>query len=447
MSGQPLIPLALSVCSGYPLTFLRARVQYEMVTHPTLATQLQVPLLGALNEALASHQYALRLDENNPDSLFNTAQVLTSLAEEIAKTDQISDDEAVGLLQQALRLFEKCLSIQEIRYTESQDQAEIAMPEEQTEQAQDSGPSTEEQAESPPAEEQWASIIEPVTKDTLLDTALAQIATLTTLSGLLIPTHTSLLADIETHAAKLLNQTIPSYVTNDPDSPDRTHEIALAKANLTSSLLEANFRAGRIDLETYKRELSTAFSSSDLNLTTSSTSCLANATALLSFSSALADTTNNPATFSLRWQALTRASTLLTQASKIPGIASEDLISTHSLRGDIALSQHRMGQPPIAYEPATKNGPTLLANAATFYRNAGKLLAGSSVSSSEEKRKMEEVGLKAYVVALLQGQDGANAREAIEGVSKDGVKDRLTDMVDEGLIDAEVGEQIWASLQ
>ena len=416
-----------------------------MVTHPTLAAQLQVPLLDALNETLASHRYALQLDETNSDSLFNTAQVLTSVAEEIAKTESISDDEAVGLLQQALQLFATCLSIQETRYAESQSQAEAAMQEDQPEPASDSDLTEIEGSDGPPAEEQWASIIEPVTKDTLLDTALAQIAALTTLSGLLSPNHTSLLPDIESHAAKILNQTIPSYTTTEPDSPDRNHEIALAKANLTSSLLEANFRAGRIALETYKTELSTAFSSPHLNLTTYPTSCLANAAALLSFSSALADTPNNdPTTFPLRWQALTRASTVLTQASKIPGIAAEDLISTHSQRGDIALLQHRMGQLYPPYETARKNGAALLANAGTFYRNAGKLLAGSS---REEKRRAEEVGVKGYVVAVLQGQDAGQGREVIKGLSRDGVRETLTDMVDEGLIGAEVSERLWVSLQ
>jgi hypothetical protein len=161
----------------------------SLTVYLVLVKQLHGSLGSALEETLASHRYALRLDQDNADTLFNTAQVLTSLAEEICKDDSRSDTAAVGLLVEALELLRRCLALQEFRYTESQEQAEAFGASEETSGGvnvftEDTGGENEgSDAES--ETEQWASIIEPVTKDSLLDTNLAQLSTLTTLFSIL----------------------------------------------------------------------------------------------------------------------------------------------------------------------------------------------------------------------------------------------------------------------
>lgn len=229
---------------------IRARAQFEMATHPILVRQLQAPLISVLEETLASHRYALALDQDNADTLFNIAQVLTSMAEEISKDDLISDTSPIKYLEEALELLQRCLILQQLRYTESQEQAAeaVRLAEEYGKANMNVGEDFEAQSTSVagPDQEQWASVIEPVTKDTLLDTIIAQLSTLTTLCGLLgsspegveVPS----LAWVEEYSSQLLNVQLPKLVKDAAS----TNEADVAKAVLLSALLEAGFRRERL---------------------------------------------------------------------------------------------------------------------------------------------------------------------------------------------------------
>src|SRR5256885_8729544 len=142
-----------------------------------------------LEIALESHRCALRLEPDNADTLFNTAGVLTSIAEETAKDANLSDARALGLLKEALELQNKCLVIQERMFGESQEQQAAMMDPAQLREP-DLTNETTVQPQSPDkdadeSEEQWASIVEPLTKEILLDTIEAQLSTLTTLCSIL----------------------------------------------------------------------------------------------------------------------------------------------------------------------------------------------------------------------------------------------------------------------
>jgi hypothetical protein len=64
------------------------------------------------------------------------------------------------------------------------------------------GPAT---VKPPESEEQWASIVEPVTNNTLLDTLLAQLETLTLLLKNIPDNSNSLLVSISSYAASILD--------------------------------------------------------------------------------------------------------------------------------------------------------------------------------------------------------------------------------------------------
>src|SRR5271156_5358027 len=62
------------------------------------------------------------------DILSNTAQVLTSLVEAITedRSGSASNEDGLRLLEEAIELFQRCLTLQEFDYAESQAQEEEA---------------------------------------------------------------------------------------------------------------------------------------------------------------------------------------------------------------------------------------------------------------------------------------------------------------------------------
>lgn len=397
-----------------------------------LVKQLPAPLMSVLEETLASHRYALGLDQDNADTLFNTAQVLTSIGEEIAKDDSVSDISAVRYLEEALELLQRCLALQEFRYTEFQEQAAAVL--QASEEAQNEAMPTDEAPEanvSPdtgPEQEQWASIVEPVTKDTLLDTALAQLSTLTTLCGILgssaqtpgVPS----LAWIEEYSSKLLNVQLPPL----SEATDRSVEAGLAKATFVSAMLEAGYKKGSIDVQTYRRERDAAFSA--LSLPTTSDFFMANVASLLAFNNALAETeslsTANSDLLSLRWNSLATSISNLATASKLPDIEPDNLPKTHLLRGDASLYQYQLSKPPSSYPPAVKNAAALLKNAEVFYRNASRL---THDGQERDKSRVQEA-----IVMILEG-NVHGGREQLKTTAATRGDDWLRDHIDEVVAD------------
>lgn len=114
------------------------------------------------------------------DCSSNTAQILTSLYE----TDQTG--QSIHLLDEALELFSTCLTIQEGLLQQSQAQQTAALTSVSDDDVMDTDDNNEDggvsittsESTRAPQEEQWASIVEPVTNSTLLDTLIAQLETL-----------------------------------------------------------------------------------------------------------------------------------------------------------------------------------------------------------------------------------------------------------------------------
>lgn len=408
-----------------------------MATHPILVRQLQAPLMSVLEETLESHRYALRLDQDNADTLFNTAQVLTSIAEEIHKNVSASDGLAVRSLEEALELLQRCLALQEFRYTESEEQAAEALQA----SGEAGGRSIDEAFEQPgnmnagseQEQEQWALIIEPVTKDTLIDTAIAQLSTLTTLCGILgsspaasgVPS----LAWVEEYSSKLLNVRLPTLI----EGTRQIHEAVVAKAVFISAMLEAGFRTNKIDLPTYRRERDAAFS--ELVVSESSASLMANVASLFAFNSALSEAEISSTAIadlaSLRWKALATAIVNLATVSKLSDKPSEDLPKTHMLRGDGSLYQYQLSKPPLSYAPAVKNSSALLKNAEVFYRNASRL------TNDDEER--DRCKVREAIVVSLEGNMQAG-RVQLESVTASRGDQWLRDLLEDLAADALLGE-------
>ena len=428
------IPPNSELCPNVP----RARVQYEIATHPVLAQQAQLPILRLLEAALTSHRYALQLEPDSHDTLFNTAGVLASIAEEIAKDANLPDGRALDLLEEALKLQNRCLAIQEHMFVESEEQQAAMERASQLPEPEFSNEITM-QPQSPDAgaglsDEQWASIVEPVTRETLLDTIEAQLSTLTTVCSILssspgsIPTST--LAWVEDYASKLLNVKAPTYLEG---TTDRSQDFALVKANFLSALLEVGFRSGKLDPQTYERERHATFAVRDLNGSNSSAPLFANATSLIAFNSALAETMLvDVAPLSLmRWNALTTAIADLTTAAKLADTPAEDLPKTHLMRGDASILQYQLSKPAAAYQAAVSNAASLLKNAEVFYRNASKL------TKDDEERK--DALLKESVATSIQDKErGAIKFQALaDAQGSQWTTVHVDDLMTEGLFGGE----------
>ncbi|KAI9374529.1 hypothetical protein BJX61DRAFT_532274 [Aspergillus egyptiacus] len=390
--------------SAFDLAYNKARVQYEITQHPRLAAQLSTPLMEMLRAALHSHREALHLEQDNADALFNTAQVLTSLAEAITDTKRPVEEQlnqAVKFLQEAIELFQRCLILQEMRFTEMQEQIR-QMESGEVEQSEE----MEDVQESPHAgepkegeqQEQWAAVVEPVTKDTLVDTAVAQLDALSTLCNLLTYDPGVGLGWVEEYSSELLQDKITTYV----EGSTRHYEVALSRARFNAALNEVLYRSGRTDVETYYSTVVTAFGP-DLDISADPEGLCAKADALISFNTATAEQPpdHDPEAFkkslNLRWQALSAAVDALTKASKLPD--AENVPKIHIARGDVEMNRWRLGLSPWEYAMAQQNAAILLRNAQTYYRGAAAL------ARRDGSRDEERDGIcKEAIAAAIEGQ-------------------------------------------
>lgn len=405
--------------NSFDLAYNKARVQYEVATHPKLAKQLQSPLLDVLRAALSSHDYALKLDENDADLLFNTSQVLTSIAEELANSG--TSHEAIRLLQSALKLQARCFSVQQLKYAENlRQQEEVRQifenaPADQSASRDNVPPSdTQTDASSTSDDGQWALVVEPVTIATMAETVVACLATMTTLCTTIassgIEALIAVLPTLADENTELIGKTT-SWIF--PDQSPVLDEIRLADTILKAALLDAAFVFEKLDAETYARELGQLWDA-HRTLQSSPSALLAHANALISFNSSISTTNSDE---SLRWTALSTTITALTNASKLPSISAEEKFQTHLLRGDVSLL---LCQLRTRYKPAASNAAVLLKNAVVFYRNAALL--------SMEQEAKDKASFKAIVAQTL-GEKGQVLRGDLEGV-----KEKLQEMLDDGLL-------------
>ena len=367
----------------------------------------------------------------------NAAQVLTSLAEEISegrRSSQSSRDDALKLLQEALELFQRCLTVQEFQFTDSQEMMELGDEDVPNTEGNGSGGDRDMMSNSSETtkDERWASVLEPVTKDTLVDTAVAQMQALTTACGLMTSDAGSGLAWLEEYSDSLLRGKMATYA----EGTDRQHEVDLAKANFICALADTSYRTGRIDLQTYERELTSSFGQ-NLDLSLDPQGLCDRADALITFASTVLETVFSTGEVNreelsrlsdLLWQQLTSAGTSLTSASKLP--TARNLTTINIARGDVELRRFRLGQPPLEHAVAKRSAATLLKNAQTYYRGAARLAKGDG-SEDEEREAM----VKFAVTETMAG--GEMNRCELQGTARMEILVVVEEMVEDSIIATE----------
>ncbi len=444
-----------------------------------------------LEETLNAHRFAISLNPENTDILFNTAQVLTSLAEVLLESGSVATTkyDARPLLEEAVEIFTRCLEAQQQEY--AQMQAEIANAtasgeyqeawegeRQQPVEASDAD-AMEDSSASSETQGDWATVEAPLTPESILETCTAQLGALITLLGLydvmvdlpnmekkaqdgletsstkipalidLIDKSPSTKAAPEPQAGPTLSIGSTSAAEEATTSPKE--DANLAVANFQASIAEMKFRSASFTSTQYAQAVEQIFSPLISDTTGATTLDLASinirsayADALMDFASALADgaqyTPSSPTFASdteIQWIALTQAQTILTKLSSAPYtsiLSATRLANTLLARGDTDLFRFRISSFVIAKPAWTKSRPVLVANAGVFYRGARSY---AEKAGSSEVQSVADA--KASVAELLKEvSSGATlTRESWKGRTA-GVEKVAAQMIEEGIIDASI---------
>lgn len=462
---------------------IRANLEYNMIQDEKIA-----PMLGnridLLQETLRSHRSAMGLNPEIVEIVFNTGQVLTSLAEALLDTwNPEARGTARQLLEEAVALFTKCLVKQQDEY--EQIQTEIANvqakqgafsppmpPQAIPEAAMDSA------GASPEAPEEWATVVEPITPDTILETCTAQLGAYTTLLDLY---STSDYGSIELQASHILNtakNTIPTFIdlagtaafstrAEEPaagpvlsigtsstveETTSPKDDALLAAANFYAALAEIKYRNDQATTTEYandtERIYSALMSSDDSSrLPLRQINVLsAYADALFDLASAISDSPRYtptsqsfPDDLNTQWTALTQAQTILTRlstGSHTSTLPFSQLAQIFLARGDTDLFRFRLSLLDSAKPAWTKSKNVLVTNAGVFYRGA-RIYAEKAGTADVHKT----ADAKAIVAEILkEAASGSGKKDERWKAKAEDVARVLQQMVEEGIIDKENAE-------
>jgi hypothetical protein len=448
-----------------------------------------------LEETLSSHRFAISLNPTNTDILFNAAQVLTSLSE--AGAQAAGNHDARSLLEEAVNIFTKCLESQQQEY--SQIQAEIAkaqasgeyqeawegerqQPTEAQEEDMETGSSHSEAAGD------WATVEEPLTPQSILETCTAQLSALTALFGLYDPATdlssiekkaqdgldtatTKIPALIElidkSPSAKIMDEpkagpTLSIGSTTAPEEATTTpkDDAILAAAIFQASIADMQYRSGRGTSSEYAEAVERFFSKLTPNTEQNNGADLASiniqsayADALIELERTLAGNPQHTAsspTFAtdtnIQWTALSQAQTILTKLSSAPYtsvLPPSRLADVFIARGDTDLFRFRISLLEGAKSAWVKARPTLVANAGVFYRGARSY---AERAGALEIRAMADA--KANVAETLK--KAASELGVLNESWKGGFDDMaraLEQMVQEGMVGQETAEGVLELMQ
>ena len=316
---------------------------------------------------------------------------MTSQAELI--TDKASDSErqsALQLLKKAADIFDRCYELQ-FAHLKGQEFA----PEHTETASQSSG--SEYSSSNAVAEEHWASLLEPLTYDTLTDTTIAQIEVYISICALHSWLSASDLDHIDSRAAQIFrNQDqLSAQVTS------RHSETSLAKANFIAASLDASFRLNLLGINTYENGLKSAFATVlEPPLETPQARC-DHADALLTFHATIVAASNEDERSrlaQLQWTLLSSALSSYQRALALPDV--QNLAKIHMRRGDCELLRYRMAEPPLMYKAASASSTILLKNAATYYRGSAAAARIDNVEGGDTESNIKE----AVASALVSGE-------------------------------------------
>jgi hypothetical protein len=477
----------------------RANLEYNMCEDERI-----VAILGdrkeLLEETLRSHRVAVALNPDNTDVLFNTGQVLTSLAEALLEsgTQETARVPARALLEEAVDVLTRCLGSQQQDYEQIQAEmarANVQQDSEDLNNAVDRSAGVEGSAvqasavnaydamqtssTSSEASGEWATVIEPLTPESILETCTAQLGALTTLLGLYDPSELSLLSTRAQSGLETVNTRIPTLVTLIQTSPfkarDEDHapgpvlsigspattedaesspkdDALLAAANFQASIAEATYRSKQTTPAAYASQIEQLFkplidsfpqanpNEMDIGLVNTLS---AYADALMDFASALSNTTSISSPTPLtdlpdtQWTALLQAQTTLTRLSSPPAntiLSARRLADVFLARGDTDLFRFHLSLVDSAKPAWQKSRPVLIANAGVFYRGARSY---AEKAGAAETARMADA--KAIVAGVLK--EGAAGLTGSKGMSGE-VRRVLEGMVEEGIVSREDAEGV-----
>lgn len=425
--------------SNFDLAYNKARLQLEISQQDNLVEHVGVPLVPWLQTTLESHRHALKLKEDNPDVLFNTAQILTSLAEQLSEDDRQA--EAIPLLQEALELLSSCLSRQEIMF----EQHKLDFPDTEEggvsldpEEKPEPGPATPPSQDVDMENAQSAAVETPVGPSDLLDTVHASLSALTTLIPLV---EEDGLANIGDMAQALTESKAPGYIQMLPaeDQTKETLAIALDRASFIAAFANAQFEAQIIEFQTYLERLDTfEIPGKDQDVNALCSEAQARTELVLSAIDRYDESSELPA--SICWKQLTFAQDLYSKATKLSSEeAQERKADIYQTKGDLELLRHRIANIPKAElsDSTRKSAPTLIQNAQTYYKGAVSHAKASGDEDVEEDAQ-QRWDLAKQISAVMYGNgspmsDVEEMSEALEGC------------VEEGLISPQLAEALSQS--
>lgn len=389
-------------------------------------------MLDWLQLSLQSHRYALKLSEDNPDTLFNTAQVLTTLAEGLSEEDR--SEEAVPLLHEALELLSSCLSKQEMMY----EQHQLDFPDNE-----DGGVPLEPDEKPAPAQDNYmqdeqSAIVEvPVSAADLLDTVHASLSALITLVPLADQPG---LETIGTMAQTLTESKAPDYIKLLPaEGQDKARfSMAVDRAAFVASFANAQFEFQIIELQTYVERLDTFnMPNKETDATALNTEAEARTELVLACFDRFGESSDLPAM--LCWKQLSLSQDLYTQSTKLNSEdAQERKAETYKAKGDLELLRHRVANVPKAdvSDGVRKSAKTLIQNAQTYYKGAVSHAKASGDEDVEEEAQ-QRLELAKAISALMYGGDQA-------AVAPDALMKTLQECVDEGCVSEQLAQAMMS---
>ncbi|KAK6351566.1 hypothetical protein TWF718_004724 [Orbilia javanica] len=502
--------------NNFDARYNRARLLYTLTQLPLPATFFPTNSTpeSRLLAAAEAHRECNDLEKNSSDILFNYGQTLSSLGEFYANKpqDEIHDEEdesparEVERLLQSKQAFEsswevlqQCLVVQEADYKSTLEQSQsfdgidrdggdhmnddddngdnydydnenggVRLPPERRDSTTSSQSSNGGSNNGTTA--QWASILEPTTKLSILDTALTMLEVQTSILTLSTPTTATTiftkeyLEQITAHADTTLNSYILPIAGKLHEEEEFTQlglegsevlekemEATLSRTNFLTALAEAKYYLGLSTLEIWEEEVKSAFDPFTLypppppstnqpttaeykgliDLTTSWMALCDRSTAYTTLSTILLP--QNP---SKSWKLLsTISSPSLSSATKLA--PEKEKPGIYLARGNLELLRSK-----IPIEAAEKGKDVLLKNAGVYYRgvvaSAGSSLIGA-VDGVKIREFVEEAKVKEAVIKLEQDGDWEPLKGVIRGgVGRDAVWKIVKGAVEDGVFGRDV---------
>jgi hypothetical protein len=424
--------------TNFDLAYNKARLLLEITQQPALVEHIGLALIDLLAKTLEAHRYALKLNEENQDVLFHTAQVLTSLAEQLSEAGQ--PHHAIPLLQESLELLSSCLSRQEMLLEQQQQDFQDIDEGGGVQLDPDEGPASTSASD---VSEQTALVEAPMSANDLLDTVHASLSSLTTLVPMVEQTALQTYGNM---ASTLTEKRAPNYISLLPSDLQDTarFKVALDRAIFIAAFADAQYSFMAIDLDTYLQQLD-AFEIPTKEQSAHALSAEAEARTEFALSAIenFQGSPDSPA--QLCWKQLSLAQDLYTAVTKLETEdAKERKAHSYESKGNVELLRHRLASTsgtPLS-ESIQRSAKTLIQNARTYFKGAAQLARADEDSDLEVKAKQRwliatDIAAAMYGVEVKDAPFDGNSENA-----RGDIVQAIANVVDEGLIEMSLGEEI-----